>query len=174
MNKFAFVDSTTVDEALGQLSEGAVVKAGGIDLLDLMKEGIVSPPKLVNIRNIDSLRGITVCAGRPASRAAVDFERDCGPSGNPAKVCRALGRRRSCGDTASAQHGNAGRKPPAAAALLVLPLQRFRLQEKGRHQQRVPCARRGEPVSRDHEQQHLRDGASLIDGRAACWRWAHR
>src|ERR1700761_2048038 len=59
MNKFAFVDTTTVDEALGQLSEGAVVKAGGIDLLDLMKEDIVSPPKLVNIRNIDSLRGIT-------------------------------------------------------------------------------------------------------------------
>src|SRR5271168_3113223 len=60
MNKFAFVDTTTVDEALGQLSEGAVVKAGGIDLLDLMKEDIISPPKLVNIRNIDSLRGITV------------------------------------------------------------------------------------------------------------------
>ena len=59
MNKFAFVDTTTVEEALGQLNEGAVVKAGGIDLLDLMKEDIVSPPKLVNIRNIDSLRGIT-------------------------------------------------------------------------------------------------------------------
>jgi xanthine dehydrogenase YagS FAD-binding subunit len=59
MNKFAFVDTTSVDEALGQLTEGAVVKAGGIDLLDLMKEDIVAPPKLVNIRNIDSLRGIT-------------------------------------------------------------------------------------------------------------------
>jgi xanthine dehydrogenase YagS FAD-binding subunit len=59
MNKFAFVDCKTVDEALGQLSEGATVKAGGIDLLDLMKEDIVSPPKIVNIRNVDSLRGIT-------------------------------------------------------------------------------------------------------------------
>jgi xanthine dehydrogenase YagS FAD-binding subunit len=59
MNKFAFVDTKTVDEALGQLSDGAVVKAGGIDLLDLMKDDIVSPPKLVNIRNISSLRGIT-------------------------------------------------------------------------------------------------------------------
>lgn len=58
MNKFAFVDCKTVDEALGQLGNGASVKAGGIDLLDLMKEGIVSPPKLVNIRNVDSLRGI--------------------------------------------------------------------------------------------------------------------
>jgi xanthine dehydrogenase YagS FAD-binding subunit len=60
MNKFAFVDCKTVDEALGQLSDGATVKAGGIDLLDLMKDGIVSPPKLVNIRNVESLRGITI------------------------------------------------------------------------------------------------------------------
>ncbi len=59
MNQFTFVNPGTVEEALGQLGEGAVVKAGGIDLLDLMKEGIVSPPKLVNIRNIESLRGIT-------------------------------------------------------------------------------------------------------------------
>ena len=48
MNKFSFVDCTTVDEALSQLGDGATVKAGGIDLLDLMKDGIVSPPKLVN------------------------------------------------------------------------------------------------------------------------------
>jgi xanthine dehydrogenase YagS FAD-binding subunit len=59
MNKFAFVDCMTVDEALGQLGEGATIKAGGIDLLDLMKEDIVSPSKLVNIRNVASLRGIT-------------------------------------------------------------------------------------------------------------------
>jgi len=60
MNKFAFVDCRTVGEALDQLGSNAAVKAGGIDLLDLMKEDIVSPPKLVNIRNIESLRGITV------------------------------------------------------------------------------------------------------------------
>ena len=60
MNKFTFVDCNTVDEAFGQLQPGAVVKAGGIDLLDLMKEDIVSPSKLVNIRNISSLRGIVM------------------------------------------------------------------------------------------------------------------
>jgi xanthine dehydrogenase YagS FAD-binding subunit len=60
MNKFVFVDCKTVGEALGELGDGATLKAGGIDLLDLMKEGIVSPPKLVNIRNVDSLRGITI------------------------------------------------------------------------------------------------------------------
>ncbi len=60
MNKFTFVDCTTVDGALNELKDGAVIKAGGIDLLDLMKEDIISPPKLVNIRNISALRGITV------------------------------------------------------------------------------------------------------------------
>ncbi len=60
MNQFIFVNCTTVNEALGQLDHGAVIKAGGVDLLDLMKEGIVSPPKLVNIRNIGELRGMEV------------------------------------------------------------------------------------------------------------------
>ena len=167
MNKFAFVDTRTVDEALSQLGDGAVVKAGGIDLLDLMKEDIVSPPKLVNIRNIDSLRGITAATGWPAAGAAVDLERDRGSSGNPTKVCSAVGCRRSRGHTASAEHGDAGRQPHAAAALLVLPLQRLRLQEEGRHQQRVPCSQWGEPIPRHHQQRHLRHGAPLLDGRAA-------
>ncbi len=60
MNNFAYVDCRTVDEALGQLGAGSTIKAGGIDLLDLMKDDIVAPPKLVNIRNIETLRGITV------------------------------------------------------------------------------------------------------------------
>ena len=60
MNQFTFIDCTSVDQALDQLKNGAVIKAGGIDLLDLMKDGIVAPPKLVNIRNISSLRGIQV------------------------------------------------------------------------------------------------------------------
>jgi xanthine dehydrogenase YagS FAD-binding subunit len=60
MNRFAFVDCTTVDQALDELKDGAVLKAGGIDLLDLMKDGIVNPPRLVNIRNVRGLRGITV------------------------------------------------------------------------------------------------------------------
>ena len=60
MNRFAFVDCTSVDQALTELNNGAVLKAGGIDILDLMKEGIVNPPRVVNIRNVGSLRGISV------------------------------------------------------------------------------------------------------------------
>jgi len=59
MNRFAIADCTSVDGALSQLKDGAVVKAGGVDLLDRMKDGIEQPEKLVNIRNIASLRGIS-------------------------------------------------------------------------------------------------------------------
>ncbi len=58
MNRFSYVNCATVEEALDQMGPDAQVKAGGIDLLDLMKDDIVAPPKLVNIRNIDALRGI--------------------------------------------------------------------------------------------------------------------
>lgn len=60
MNRFTYVDCTTVDQALDQIGPDVSIKAGGIDLLDLMKDGIVTPPRLVNIRNISSLRGITM------------------------------------------------------------------------------------------------------------------
>ncbi len=58
MNRFVLANCTTVDSALSQLQGAAVVKAGGIDLLDRMKNGIEEPSKLVNIRNIPTLRGI--------------------------------------------------------------------------------------------------------------------
>lgn len=58
MNSFALADCTTVEAALSELKDGAVVKAGGVDLLDRIKNGTDAPARLVNIRNIQSLRGI--------------------------------------------------------------------------------------------------------------------
>lgn len=58
MNSFALANCTTIDAALSQLKDGAVVKAGGIDLLARMKNGTAQPSKLVNIRNISALRGV--------------------------------------------------------------------------------------------------------------------
>ena len=43
MNSFALADCTTVDAALSQLKDGAVVKAGGVDLLGRMKNGTIQP-----------------------------------------------------------------------------------------------------------------------------------
>lgn len=58
MNSFALADCSTVKAALSQLKNGAVVKAGGVDLLDRMKNGTDTPTRLVNIRNISELRGV--------------------------------------------------------------------------------------------------------------------
>jgi len=62
MNSFSLADCTTVEAALSQLKNGAVVKAGGVDLLDRMKNGTDAPARLVNIRNIKELRGIQATA----------------------------------------------------------------------------------------------------------------
>jgi xanthine dehydrogenase YagS FAD-binding subunit len=58
MNSFSLADCSTVEAALSQLKNGAVVKAGGVDLLDRMKNGTDTPDRLVNIRNIRELCGV--------------------------------------------------------------------------------------------------------------------
>jgi xanthine dehydrogenase YagS FAD-binding subunit len=63
MNTFQWIDARSVEEAVALLatpaSHGATIaKAGGLDLLDLMKEGIVAPARIVNLQRIDALRGV--------------------------------------------------------------------------------------------------------------------
>src|SRR5205085_7333431 len=58
VKSFEWTEAATVAEALARTGGGSVVKAGGLDLLDLMKEGIDSPSRLVNIRNVRELRGV--------------------------------------------------------------------------------------------------------------------
>ena len=55
MNRFVWVNASSVDEALASVTDGSAFKAGGVDLLDLMKDGIVRPSRLVNIRQISGL-----------------------------------------------------------------------------------------------------------------------
>jgi xanthine dehydrogenase YagS FAD-binding subunit len=62
MNRFEWTSTTTVEEALSHLETGGVVKAGGVDLLDRMKEGIDQPARLINIRAIPGLDAIEVDA----------------------------------------------------------------------------------------------------------------
>jgi xanthine dehydrogenase YagS FAD-binding subunit len=75
MHGFTFVSATTVSEAAAAattivsdamtaspeaagLAEGAVVKAGGIDLLDLLKEGLLAPGKVVSLGEIKGLDAV--------------------------------------------------------------------------------------------------------------------
>ncbi|MGD0335197.1 MAG: FAD binding domain-containing protein [Xanthobacteraceae bacterium] len=72
MNRFAFANARTISEAAVAASttaadamivppeaagqgETSVVKAGGIDLLDLLKEGLLTPTKLVNLKEVPGL-----------------------------------------------------------------------------------------------------------------------
>jgi xanthine dehydrogenase YagS FAD-binding subunit len=61
MQAFEYANPATVQEALGLLGARwgqADVLAGGTDLLSLMKEYLVEPKRLVNIKNIKELEGI--------------------------------------------------------------------------------------------------------------------
>jgi xanthine dehydrogenase YagS FAD-binding subunit len=58
VKSFEWTEAATVADALTQIGGGSAVKAGGLDLLDRMKEGIDSPSRLVNIRNVGELRGV--------------------------------------------------------------------------------------------------------------------
>jgi len=82
VNRFEYATPTTVDQAIAAMNEGAVYKAGGVDLIDRMKEGIDHPTRLVDLHGIVDLRGIkmddagltigaTTTLGELAAHAAV-------------------------------------------------------------------------------------------------------
>jgi xanthine dehydrogenase YagS FAD-binding subunit len=60
MNSFEYVNAASVEEAIGLTVKGAALKAGGVDLLDLMKEHLFEPTRLVDIRGIKALDYIKV------------------------------------------------------------------------------------------------------------------
>jgi xanthine dehydrogenase YagS FAD-binding subunit len=61
MNRFEFARATSVAEALDLLAEkpGSVWKAGGIDLLDHLKEHLIEPPRLVNLKSVPGMDSVT-------------------------------------------------------------------------------------------------------------------
>ena len=62
MSSLQWIDAKSVEEAVSLLSADdrgtTIAKAGGMDLLDLMKEGIIAPARIVNLQRIDALRGV--------------------------------------------------------------------------------------------------------------------
>jgi xanthine dehydrogenase YagS FAD-binding subunit len=60
MQTFEWVDAKSLEQAGQLLGESTpqkpvMLKAGGMDLLDLMKEGIIAPSRLVNLKSIPGL-----------------------------------------------------------------------------------------------------------------------
>lgn len=76
MQSFEWVDATSVEQAASLLAAASphgpvVAKAGGIDLLDLLKEGIVRPSRVVNLKSIAGLDKIAVDAEGPLTLGAL-------------------------------------------------------------------------------------------------------
>lgn len=66
MEAFEYASPATIAEAnkmLGPTWNDAQVLAGGTDLISLMKDYIVSPKRVVNIKNIKELHGIAAAGG---------------------------------------------------------------------------------------------------------------
>lgn len=74
MKKISWYDATTIKEAQQEVDTTvsailqnnkrgtSIIKSGGIDVMDLMKEGLIAPEKVVNIRNIPGLDKIEFSA----------------------------------------------------------------------------------------------------------------
>jgi xanthine dehydrogenase YagS FAD-binding subunit len=65
MQSFEWIDAQSVEHATALLAATrrdapVIAKAGGMDVLDLMKEGIVQPTRVVNLRSIPALGGVRV------------------------------------------------------------------------------------------------------------------
>jgi xanthine dehydrogenase YagS FAD-binding subunit len=77
MEAFGYANPKTLKEALGALGatwDDAAVLAGGTDLISLMKDHVVSPKKLVNIKGIPELKGIAQAFGGIRIGAAVTLD----------------------------------------------------------------------------------------------------
>ena len=106
MNRFELARATSSAAARDLLVEkpGSVFKAGGIDLIDHLKEHLVEPPRVVDLKSIPGLDGIT---------AAADGSLRIGPLATLARVAADAGVRKShaalaqaCAEAASPQIRN--------------------------------------------------------------------
>jgi xanthine dehydrogenase YagS FAD-binding subunit len=87
MQSFEWIDVRSVEQATALLAETSdrtpvLAKAGGIDVLDLIKEGIIAPARLVNLKTIPGLDGVRYDArqgltlGAMVTLARIDADRE--------------------------------------------------------------------------------------------------
>ena len=106
MNRFELARATTTADARELVTEkpGSVLKAGGIDLLDHLKEHLLEPPRVVDIKRIPGLDAVTVGAdGSLKIGALATLAKVAGHAGVQ-KTHPALAR--ACGEAASPQIRN--------------------------------------------------------------------
>jgi len=74
MKAFEYASPTTVKEAIPALGAAwgeTEVLAGGTDLLSLMKDSVVAPGRLVSLKGIKELQGVSIAPGKPSRLGAM-------------------------------------------------------------------------------------------------------
>jgi len=106
MNRFELARATTPSQARELLAEkaGSVLKAGGIDVIDHLKEHLLEPPRLVDINRIPGLDKIGVEADGALRIGTLVTLAKVAAHGAVRKTHPALAR--ACGEAASPQVRN--------------------------------------------------------------------
>jgi xanthine dehydrogenase YagS FAD-binding subunit len=80
MKSFEWTNVQSLEDAIAQLGPGILVKAGGVDVLDRLKEGLEVPQRLVNLRTIQGLDAVNgekdLVVGPLATLAAIEANQD--------------------------------------------------------------------------------------------------
>ncbi len=71
MQQFEYATATKKEQVATLLTEESAILAGGTDLLALMKDDVVAPRRLVNVKQLDGLRGITYQPGNGLRLGAI-------------------------------------------------------------------------------------------------------
>ena len=98
MNTFTWIEARTPEQVVAELQSErggpAVVKAGGIDMLDRLKEGLEAPERLINLRRL-SARGMTELGERKKEALPQGVTKllpsDTAGSEPPPRDCLAIG-----------------------------------------------------------------------------------
>jgi len=106
MNRFELARATTAAEARELAAEkpGSVLKAGGIDVLDHLKEHLLEPPRVVDIKRIPGLDRVAVEADGSLKIGALATLAKVAAHAEVKKTHPALAR--ACGEAASPQIRN--------------------------------------------------------------------
>ena len=122
MKSFEWTAASSVDEAIALTVKGAAIKAGGVDVLDMMKEHLFEPTRLVDIREIKDLDYIR---DDPRDGAKIGPLVTVATLAEDPTILQALSAPGACRiahrHPADSEHGDAWRKSASASALLVFP-----------------------------------------------------
>ena len=104
VHNFEYATPSRREQVSVLLNDGAAILAGGTDLLALMKDEVLTPRRLVNIKNIADLRGVTFTPGTGLRIGALTLMQDVADNVNVIRNYPALAE--AVADAASPQIRN--------------------------------------------------------------------